>query len=220
MRNLLFYGLLFALILLSYLISILIGYLLGKRKVLNIQQFTERREYLIDPLTKRVKKWMDGHLMPGIVNGEWVKVFLLIFLNNLLLGAFVSRTLYGMIFILPYLLAVWEGLGQGALFSNAYHKKSPLNPAIFFEFGGYLFATLAGMNLGLSLLLPSRAGRTEAFMMAWKDVVYIYPIVVIFLVLGAISEALLLKKLKLPKGVKFDADKAIKEGLEIFKGRK
>jgi len=155
--------------------------------------------------------------MPSIVNGKWVKVFLLIFLNNLLLGAFVPRTIYGMIFILPYLLTVWEGLGQGVLFSKTYHRKSPLNPAIFFEFGGYLFAILAGMNLGLSLLLPSQAGRTEAFMMAWKDVVCIYPIVVIFLVLGATSETLLLKKLKLPKGVKFDADKAIKEGLEIFK---
>jgi hypothetical protein len=41
MLNPLFYGMLFAFILLSYLISMLIGYLLGKREVLSIQQFTK-----------------------------------------------------------------------------------------------------------------------------------------------------------------------------------
>jgi len=157
--------------------------------------------------------------MPSIVNGKWVKVFLLIFLNNLLLGAFVPRTIYGMIFILPYLLTVWEGLGQGVLFSKTYHRKSPLNPAIFFEFGGYLFAILAGMNLGLSLLLPSQAGRTEAFMMAWKDVVCIYPIVVIFLVLGATSETLLLKNSNSQRGSNLMLIKPSKRDLKFLRIR-
>ena len=157
--------------------------------------------------------------MPNIANGKWVKVCLLIFLNNLLLGAFVPRTLYGIIFILPYLLTVWEGLGQGVVFSKIYPKKNPLNLITFFEFGGYIFATLAGMDLGLSLLLLSQAGSTEVFILIWKDVIYIYPLVIIFLFLGSVLETFLLKKFKFPKGMKFDADKAIKEGLEIFKDR-
>lgn len=219
-RDPLFYEVLFALILSSYLISMFTGYLLGKRKVLSVQQFTKRREYLIDPLTKRAKRWMDGHLMQTISDGKWVRVCLLIFLNNLILGAFVPRTLYGIIFVLPYFLTVWEGMGQGVVFSKTYSKNKPLNFVFFFEFGGYLLATLAGINVGLSLLLPSHVGIAEAFIMAWKDVVYIYPVVVTFLLLGAVSETLLLKGLKLPIGAKFDADKAIKQGLKMFEDKK
>ncbi len=196
-------GALFAFISSSYLASIFTGYLLGKKRILSVRWFFKRRGYLTDPLSRKIHKWLTRHLMSSVVSEKWLNVFLLILLNNLLLGAFVLRTIYGVVFVLPYILTVWEGLGQGVVFS----KYTKPNLIFLFEFGGYLFATLAGMSLGFSLLFSLQVG-VEALLVTLKNMVYIYVAVIAFLSLGALLETLFMRKSKLPEELKINIDES------------
>ena len=202
-----FYISLFTFILSSYLVSILAGYVLSRTNVLNIRWFMRKRKFLTDPLSKKAHKILYNRLILHIVSREWLEVCLLILLNNLLLGAFVLRTIYGLTIVLPYILTVWEGLGQGVVFS-----KTKPNLIFFFEFSGYLFATLAGMSLGLSLVLSIWEG-IRIFIATLKNLLYIYSVVAVLLSLGALLETIFMKKLGPPKVPEFDISKLMEDML-------
>ena len=79
-----------------------------------------------------------------------VILFILIFLNNLILVVIVSRVLYGVIFFIPLLLNIWTGFAQGTFFSK---KNSAVAVPLVFEFAGYIFASVVGISLGKEVAL-------------------------------------------------------------------
>ena len=116
------------------------------------------------------------------------------FLFNLSVGAFLSTTIPGIIFFLPYIIAVFRAWVIGVIFYGT--TPTPMHLAIFYgtfilEFGGYVFSSAAGMNIGLSILNPAWKGketRGEAFKAAVYDAKLLFVIAATLLFLGAIWE--------------------------------
>ncbi len=113
---------------------------------------------------------------------------------NLIFGAFVSTTLTGIVFFIPYLIAVWRSFLVGILVAGM--EYSPAMVAVFYgtfilEFGAYCISSAIGTDLGLALLFPERKGtssRREAFGMAARDGARLYVLVMIILFVAAIWE--------------------------------
>ncbi|MBI5047732.1 MAG: stage II sporulation protein M [Deltaproteobacteria bacterium] len=116
------------------------------------------------------------------------------FLFNLIFGALLSTTAPGIIFFLPYIITVFRAWVIGVIFYGT--TSTPIHYAIFYgtfilEFGGYVFSSAAGINIGLSLLNPTWKGketRLEAFKAAVKDASLLFVIMATLLFLGAVWE--------------------------------
>lgn len=170
-----------------YFIPLIVGLFLGKKKVVSTSNISEIGKYLADPITKKIHNWSRKYKMSCLKNKSWFLLFLLIFLNNLLLAAFITKILYGVIFIIPLLLTAWEGFGHGVVFSKPKARGGII--LTFFEFGGYLFATVIGVKLGIIILETIIYGNQLIINVPW-----IYVLLTIgFLVIGAIIESFSMK---------------------------
>ena len=140
-------------------------------------------------------EWSLGE---GIFVGEWSSpvMILVIFLSNLVVSAFFLVTLTGLVFFgVSVVVLLVRALLWGALLNQLLTPQFLLAfPTLVLEGEGYVFASLAGVTLGLSWLKPGWAyggegfSRWEASKMAWKDCMRLYVLVVLFLFLGAVVE--------------------------------
>lgn len=116
------------------------------------------------------------------------------FLFNLMVGALASTTIPGIIFFLPYLITVFRAWVVGVIFYGI--TTTPLHFVIFYgtlvlEFGGYVFSSAAGMNIGLAILNPAWKGketRLLSFKSAVSDAVLLFVFAATLLFLGAVWE--------------------------------
>ncbi len=116
------------------------------------------------------------------------------FLFNLIVGAFVSTTLTGIVFILPLMITMFRAWFVGVVFHG--FLTSPLFAIVFIgtfilEFGAYVLSASVGIRVGCALIFPERCyslKRREAFIASLKDGFWVYIMVVILLFLGAIWE--------------------------------
>jgi len=88
----------------TYALCILLGYITGKLTGIKVTTLHTITSKLYDPITISLKKMMHLDFNHDVKNGKVLKLFSTIFLNNLLLSAFISRTIYGCIFFYPYIL--------------------------------------------------------------------------------------------------------------------
>lgn len=128
-----------------------------------------------------------------LADSLFLKVIYTLFVN-LIFGAFLSTTLTGIVFFLPYVIAVWRSFVMGLLIYGL--PLTPLKLAIFYvtlilEFGGYSISSAVGTDIGLSLLWPLRKGTTsrkQSFLIAFQDSMRLYLLIFILLLIGAIWE--------------------------------
>lgn len=132
--------------------------------------------------------------LTGVLANSLALKILYTFFFNLIFGAFLSTTITGAVFFLPYLIAVWRSFIVGVLF---YGQTVNLGAtAVFYgtfilEFGGYCLSSAVGTDIGLSILWPSRKGtksRKVAFMKAIKNGAWLYVLVISVLIVAAIWE--------------------------------
>ncbi len=117
---------------------------------------------------------------------------------NLLFGAFLSTTLTGLVFFFPYMVAVWRSFIIGILIAGM--DATPAMLLVFYgtfvlEFGAYCLSSSVGTDLGLSLIWPGRKGtesRKEALLIAGRNGVRLYLLVIIILFMAAVWEMALL----------------------------
>ncbi len=137
-----------------------------------------------------------GYLKPltgALANSLALKI-LYTFLFNLVFGAFLSTTITGIAFFLPYMIAVWRSFMVGALFYG--QDIGPGMTVIFYgtfilEFGAYCLSSAVGTDIGLSIIWPSRKGtksRKEALLRAIKNGAWLYVLVILILFVAAIWE--------------------------------
>lgn len=126
-----------------------------------------------------------------------------IFALNLVASAFIVITLPGLVFFaLPAVLLVLRGLLWGLLFGGASTSDFLLAlPTLVLEGEAYVFAALAGVNLGLSWLKPSllypgerlltgeRLPRSVAVGLAFRECFKVYVFVAGLLLVAAVVEA-------------------------------
>jgi hypothetical protein len=141
--NILFYWLL-----VLYFGLLVLGYVLGKLGVIQFGLLAKVGQKLGDPLTIRLHKWLSGYKSRWVKEGKWSVFFIIILLNNLFLSAFVTRVLYGVFFFVPLLYTVWNGISHGVLFAT---PKGKASAPLVLEFGGYLFASVIGLSIGINL---------------------------------------------------------------------
>jgi len=132
--------------------------------------------------------------LTGVLADNLLLKILYTFGFNLVMGAFVSTTLTGLVFILPYMIAVWRSFLIGILVADM--DPSLVMSVIFYgtfvlEFGAYCVSSAIGADIGLALLWPSRKGtadRGEALRIAAKDGARLYLLVAVILIAAAIWE--------------------------------
>lgn len=171
-----------------YVLSLLVGILIGKRQKVKIQWLIDNKKYFIDPFSFRFKKIFDKNLGKQIENRNRLKVFLILFLNNFLIGAFITRTLYGVVFFIPILFVLWEGFAHGLIYS----KFRELNRIYYLETVGYLIASVAGTKIGINLLEYFFYDLNNFSITSFMDLILLYPVVFVLIFLGAAFETRLL----------------------------
>ncbi len=182
-----FQGLLLVLILLNLLFIIL-----GQWMVMqDVPEILELRKEILKsiPLLPYLQPLL-GPLAPYLL----LKI-LYTFFFNLIFGAFLSTTIPGLIFFLPFFITIGRALYVGVIFygiTSSIIFKILFIGTFILEFGGYIFSTLAGINIGLSLAFPKQWKKKEksidAFKEAINDMKWFYVLAATLLLLGAIWE--------------------------------
>ncbi len=171
-----------------YLVSFLIGYFLVHFKIpFALEARTKLNERLIN-------EFPFNQIIKAMLEREFLKAVIYTFLNNLIIGAFISTTLLGVIFFLPILVTISRGVFLGISFYGLFENFT-INILILvtfiLEIGAYCISTAAGIKLGLSFIKPSiynTSNRLRAFKLALKEISYLYLLVIILLLLGAFWE--------------------------------
>ena len=184
-------------------VFIFTGFFLGKKKILDFQLFKNARKFLADPVTRKLHERLHAGFADHIRNKNGFVLFIVIFVNNLFLGALVGRTLYGIVFFLPWLLTAWGSLGRGVVYSKI-GLLQLLNPIGLFEFLAYLFASAAGIRFGLDLLSCLAARSFQPLAGTLTVLLQVYPVVIVLLFIGALLEARLLVKFPVPENFTYD----------------
>lgn len=138
-------------------------------------------------------------ILQSLQGGELVKAILFTLLVNLMVGAFLTTTLPGIVPLVGSLGTIAVTLFRGFVIGIIYPEILSLSLGSFvlgfgtliLELGAYVFSGAAGINIALAPILPKRYGvqsRWAAFKMAWRDALRIYVIVAILLALGAVWE--------------------------------
>ena len=130
----------------------------------------------------------------------------LVFLINLL-GDFIQFTVLS-ILIVPACFTLGLGGWMQGIGLAGVHASSGLSLGLFLLMGGlewitYVLATVAGVNIGLSLLMPKRQAaetRWLAFKRAWGDAGRIYLLIAGILAVQAVFEMLYVRKVLLMGG--------------------
>jgi len=142
-------------------------------------------------------------ILQSLRGGELANAILVTFLLNLIVGAFLSTTLPGVIplvgALVPVGVTVLRGFAVGVTYPEVL-ASSTVGFVLGFgtmvlELGAYVFSSAAGIHVALAPIMPRRCGaqsRRAAFKMALKDAARVYVIVVILLALGAVWEMTLL----------------------------
>ncbi|MBI5343906.1 MAG: hypothetical protein HZB83_00975 [Deltaproteobacteria bacterium] len=132
--------------------------------------------------------------LTGALANSLILKIIYTFFFNLLIGALVSTTVTGLIFFLPYVIAVWRSFTVGLLFHGL--GVTPLQTLVFYgtfilEFGGYCISSAAGTDMGLALIWPERKGtksRKDAFLISLRDASSLYLLVILLLFVAAVWE--------------------------------
>jgi hypothetical protein len=198
----------------TYALCIFLGYILGKFTGIKVSTLRTITSKLYDPITVRIKKMIHIDFNQDIKKRKTVKMFSIIFLNNLLLAAFISRTIYGCIFFYPYIITVFGSFNQGIVLS----RTGFINPVLFLEFLSYLIAATAGTNIGINLMGYIFYGHEliQPVLKSLSLYFYIIPI----LAFHTAIEVRFLTKFKIPENIPIDINKTREEMLRKLDGIK
>jgi hypothetical protein len=150
-----------------------------------------------------------GRFREPVREGHWGTIAAcsgLVFLINLL-GDFVQFTILS-ILIVPACFTLGLGGWMQGIGLAGVHASSGLSLSLFLLMGGlewitYVLATVAGVNIGLSFLMPKRQAaetRWLAFKRAWGDAGRIYLLIAGILAVQAVFEMLYVRKVLLMGG--------------------
>ena len=131
---------------------------------------------------------------------------LIVFAINTL-GNLINFTLPGILIVPIALTLLLGGWIQGIGLANI-HASSFLSLFLFLSMGSlewvtYVIGSVAGVNIGLSILVPKKQGvtsRWKAFKLAWRDTGRLYIIILIILAFQAVFEILYVRKVLLMGG--------------------
>lgn len=144
----------------------------------------------------------EGHL------GTIALCSLIVFVVNTL-GNITNLTLPG-VFIVPAAVTLlffggfMQGINLGGIHGSSFTSLFVFLLIVCLESITYVIATVAGVNVGLSVLIPKRQkvkSRRKAFKLAWGDAGRLYVVIlIILLAFQAVFEILYVRKILLTGG--------------------
>lgn len=143
---------------------------------------------------------MSGGVDEGFFSVDGLPMLTInIFLFNLVVSSLLLITLPGLVFFaLPAIILLIKGVMWGILLNQLPTSLFLLAiPVFMFEGEGYVIASIAGINMGLSWLKPrwtyeGSLSRREALKKALMDCVCLYFFVIILILAAAIIEAVII----------------------------
>ena len=152
---------------------------------------------------------VSGRFRESVREGHWVTIAVcsgLVFLINLF-GDFTQFTVLS-ILIVPAVFTLGVGGWLQGISLAGVHASSGLSLGLFFLMGDlewitYVLATAAGVNIGLSVLMPRRqaaATRWLAFKRAWGEAGRLYLVIIGILAVQSFFEMLYVRKVLLMGG--------------------
>jgi len=201
----------FFITLLSYVISFTIGFILAKMQLLNMKLSAKENILFKVPFTHWLQARIHKNRIKYINEKRWFKIFIIIFINNFFVVAFIARTIWGIIFLIQLLWLVREGIRHAII----YQKTKP-NIVFYFEYGALLLASSFGITIGLSLMLSIIKSDFNIFALSIENAIYVYPIIFVLIFIGALIETVMLKRfnITIPENVDFAMLK--EKALEMF----
>ena len=196
---------------LAYMLSLGIGFLAGRLSHIKVSKLKTVSDKLYDPYTVRLKKLWHGNFQDNINQAKSLPVFVTIFLNNLILAAFISRIVYGLVFFYPAVLTLWGGFAKGVVFA----RVPAFNPFLLLEFVAYLLAASLGIHLGWGVLILFISGSNDTLLAAAHAFITVFPLVTLILFVHSLLETrLIIKARQLAPGIEFDLKQAREEMLK------
>ena len=199
---------LFLIIALLYITSVaagLITHYSGSEIFTLFVSIVEKSDQTGNPQVERIfgrfrQRVRDGHF------GAIALCSFVVFTINTL-GNFINFTLAGILIFPIALTLLFGGWMQGISLAGI-HASSFLSVFLFLsmcclEWVTYVIASVAGVNIGLSVVSPKRQGTTsrwKAFKLAWRDAGRLYVIILIILAFQAVFEILYVRKVLLMGG--------------------
>ncbi len=189
----------------SYIVSIVAGLITNR---IGDGTFVSFAEKLSQPSLEQVEK-IFGKYRQSVREGNIAVIALcslIVFTINTF-GNFINFTLPG-IFIVPIaatlLFGGWvQGIGLASIQASSFLSLFLYLVMVCLEFITYVFASVAGVNIGLSILAPKRHGvtsRWKSFKFAWGDAGRLYIIITIILAFQAVFEIMYVRKVLLMGG--------------------
>lgn len=179
------------LVFLLYIFSFLVGYILvGVSKP---EWILEYRENIIQDV---FQTGPFKQIIYFLFQEKFILSIILTFGYNLIVGAFLTTTLVGVVFFIPLIVTILRGWISGVIFFGFF--TTPQNTilalgTLFLEFLAYSLSAAGGIHIGLSLIKPFRyktKSCKKALILASCDILYLYLLIMILLVLGAVWEIL------------------------------
>jgi len=150
-----------------------------------------------------------GRFREPVREGQWDTILAcsgLVFLLNLF-GDLTQFTVLSILIVPAFFTLGLGGWLQGISLAGV-HASSGLSMGLFLLMGGlewitYVLATVAGVNIGLSVLMPQRQAaetRGLAFKRAWGEAGRLYLVIIGILAVQAVFEMLYVRKVLLMGG--------------------
>jgi hypothetical protein len=173
----------------------------GEFAVSFVEESDQRSAAEIEKIFGRFRQPVrDGHF------GAIALCSLIVFAINTL-GNAMNFTLPGILIVpiaFTLLLSGWmQGISLGGIQASSFLSLFLFLSMGCLEWITYVVASVAGANIGLSVLAPKRQGitsRWKAFGLAWRDAGRLYIIIAIILAFQAVFEMLYVRKVLLMGG--------------------
>jgi len=140
----------FPFLLILYFIPFLIGYFLRKsNENIKIMGSNIIDQGLVDRITVRLAKIVTNFKKDSLRNKNYLLYFSFNFIEKVFINAFITRILYGFIFIIPIFLTIWNGFSRGVFILTFKNRALML---FIIEDLIYILAASIGVNFGAQIL--------------------------------------------------------------------
>ncbi|MGM0410685.1 MAG: hypothetical protein ACQEQF_07950 [Bacillota bacterium] len=137
----------FVFLLILYFIPCFLGNLIVKSNhKVKINGATLLEQNLADPLTLKLYQKIKNSKEKKLKNKNYFSLIILLLFEKIFLELLIIRVLYGIIFVIPIFINIWNGFSKGVLF-----YKSNLSILKLIEDISYIMASVFGINIGINI---------------------------------------------------------------------
>lgn len=130
-----------------YFIPFFLGNIIVKSNhKIKIKGISLLEQNLADPFTIKFYQTIRDTKRKKRKNKKYFSLILLLLFEKIFLEILIIRMFYGLIFVIPIFINIWNGFSKGVLF-----YKNNLSFSYLIEDISYMMASIIGINIGINL---------------------------------------------------------------------